>query len=1059
MTGPEDQLGHIMESLKERAKELKCLYRVDELLSDVKRPLHEVMRELVGCLPAGWQFPDVCCARLRVHDSVSTSSGFEESPWSMGADILVEGKQVGEVQVYYTVARPNADEGPFLREERRLIQAIADRIGLFVMQQHIHQAHSSWETAMRTIHARGRREWGVILDFLRRTDQGLLDRMTRKMINHLCWTGNEEAETLLRQLLSREGGESAVLDENQPAQKAAMLDLATLTERAFEIASRRLGEDEVLSCIQEWIEEEKSGYLINTLENTQSGLAEIIEAVERFRGSEALAGELSESVHKSLRVSLLRRLFVDDLAFINVAKEYVDVADFYELLDHIVYPATSHGHLGGKSAGLFVSSHVVRKSPEREKYFPNLKVPKTWYVSSDAIQEFIRHNDLEELYNRKYMEIERVRLEYPHIVQVFINSHFPPELTKGLAAALDDFEDQPLIVRSSSLLEDQLGSAFSGKYKSLFLANQGTKKERLDALQDAIAEVYASVFSPDPIEYRAQRGLLDFHEEMGLMIQTVVGKRVGDYYLPAWAGVAFGDNEFRWSPRIKREDGIVRLVPGLGTRAVDRLADDYPVLLSPGQPGLRVNVSADEIQRYSPNKIDVINLRTCMLETHDVRAFLREMGHRYPAVRHVISIADGDRVRKPVGLEPDWEKDDIIVTFQGLIEDTGFVESMNWLLRLLRERLGATPDIEFACDGEDFYLLQCRSQSHSEEYAPAPIPQDVPAEQIVFSANRYISNGRVPDVSHIVYVDPEKYAEIESLDGLRTVGTIVGRLNQVLPKRQFVLIGPGRWGSRGDIKLGVHVTYSDINNAAALLEVARKKGNYVPELSFGTHFFQDLVESDIRYIPLYPDEDGNVFNERFLRGARNILPHILPRFSSFGDTVRVVDVPSVSDGRVLRVLLNADLDRALGYLAPPGATGEAQVGKAPELAPVSDEHWRWRLRLAERMAQQIDPDRFGVKAMYVLGSTKNATARPGSDLDLLLHVGDDEEKRKELALWLEGWSRSLAEMNYLRTGYRSDGLLDVHLITDDDIEKRTSWAVKIGAVTDAARPLPLRRSG
>ncbi|MBK6678651.1 MAG: hypothetical protein IPG53_00820 [Ignavibacteriales bacterium] len=98
--------------------------------------------------------------------------------------------------------------------------------------------------------------------------------------------------------------------------------------------------------------------------------------------------------------------------------------------------------------------------------------------------------------------------------------------------ALDDFGDRPIIVRSSSLLEDQVGSAFSGKYKSLFLANQGSKPERLSALMDAIAEVYASTFGPDPIEYRTERGLIDFHEEMGIMIMEVVGTRVGDYFFP-----------------------------------------------------------------------------------------------------------------------------------------------------------------------------------------------------------------------------------------------------------------------------------------------------------------------------------------------------------------------------------------------------------------------------------------------------------------------------------------------------------------------------------------------
>ena len=193
-----------------------------------------------------------------------------------------------------------------------------------------------------------------------------------------------------------------------------------------------------------------------------------------------------------------------------------------------------------------------------------------------------------------------------------------------------------------------MGAAFSGKYKSLFLANQGSKQERLDAVMDAIAEVYASTFSPDPIEYRSERGLIDFGEEMGIMIQEVVGKKVGKYYLPAYAGVAVSNNEFRWSPRIKRKDGLVRLVPGLGTRAVDRLSDDYPILVAPGQPNLRVNVTTDEVIRYSPEKIDVINLETNDFETLDIRDFLKEVGYELPAVNKMVSIVDVPSVCTPM---------------------------------------------------------------------------------------------------------------------------------------------------------------------------------------------------------------------------------------------------------------------------------------------------------------------------------------------------------------------------------------------------------------------------
>jgi pyruvate,water dikinase len=116
--------------------------------------------------------------------------------------------------------------------------------------------------------------------------------------------------------------------------------------------------------------------------------------------------------------------------------------------------------------------------------------------------------------------------------------------------------------------------------------------------------------------------------------------------------------------------------------------------------------------------------------------------------------------------------------------------------------------------------------------------------------------------------------------------------------------------------------------------------------------------------------------------------------------------------------------------------------------------------MALRIAALIDPVRFGVKAAYVFGSTKNATAGPASDIDLLLHVEPDGDRRRALSLWLDGWSQSLAEANYLRTGYRTEGLLDVHYVTDEDIAGGANpFATKIGAVTDPARPLPLGKEG
>ena len=192
----------------------------------------------------------------------------------------------------------------------------------------------------------------------------------------------------------------------------------------------------------------------------------------------------------------------------------------------------------------------------------------------------MRDNNLDELNEYKYRDILEIRINYPKVVQTIKNSHLSPYVMNELHQIIDQCEGKPLIIRSSSLLEDQIDSAFSGKYKSLFLTNTGSKTERFNSLVNGILEVLASMFNPDSIQYRKERNLLDCAEQMGVMVQEVVGTRVGPFYFPLYAGVAFSNNELRWSPRVKREDGLVRIVMGLGTRAVDRVGDDFPVLIS-----------------------------------------------------------------------------------------------------------------------------------------------------------------------------------------------------------------------------------------------------------------------------------------------------------------------------------------------------------------------------------------------------------------------------------------------------------------------------------------------
>ncbi|MCK5033861.1 MAG: PEP/pyruvate-binding domain-containing protein, partial [Calditrichia bacterium] len=590
----------------------------------------------------------------------------------------------------------------------------------------------------------------------------------------------------------------------------------------------------ILTNIQKWIQQDRTSFLVRITSDMNSSLTDISNAVRKYFQMAPEGLELWPAARIGVRAALIRRFLSEQLEFVIIAKNFLKITDFAELMQRIIFPTGSHGKLGGKSAGVFLAVNILKTFEKQEEILKDIKTPKSWYVTSDAMIHFMYHNNLEELLEQKYKTIEEVRQEYIHVVQLFKNSNFPHEIVQGLAMALDDLGDKPIIVRSSSVLEDRLGTAFSGKYKSLFLANRGTKSERLDALMDAIAEVYASTLGPDPMEYRAERGLIDFHEEMGILIQEVVGRQIGDYFFPAYAGVAFSNNEFRWSPRIKREDGLIRIVPGLGTRAVDRLSDDYPILIAPGQPGLRANIRFEDIIRYSPVKMDVIDLKTNKFTTVELKDIVKKHGDEFPKLEQYISILKENHLTKPLAFNIDYANDDFIVTFEGLIEKTPFVKKTHAILKTLQNSLGTPVDIEFASDGENFYLLQCRPQSYSKYDAPSPIPTNIPKDQLIFTADKYISNGIVPDISFIVYVDPDAYNNISDLNELKSVGTVIGKLNQLLPRKHFILMGPGRWGSRGDIKLGVNVTYSDINNTAMLIEIAKRKKDYTPDLSFGT---------------------------------------------------------------------------------------------------------------------------------------------------------------------------------------------------------------------------------
>jgi hypothetical protein len=282
-------------------------------------------------------------------------------------------------------------------------------------------------------------------------------------------------------------------------------------------------------------------------------------------------------------------------------------------------------------------------------------------------------------------------------------------------------------------------------------------------------------------------------------------------------------------------------------------------------------------------------------------------------MNRVFSIYRDRQILPMVGVMAQVDPRELVVTFDGLLR-SGFPRELKAMLDLLENGLGEPVDVEFAHDGRSLFMLQCRALSRGTLAKRVEIPEMAP-EQQVFSADRYVQMGQVRNLEYVVLVDPRDYESLETREAMLRVARTVGTVNKSLPPQRFILMGPGRWGSRGDIRLGVAVTYADISRTAVLVEIARKKGSYLPDVSFGTHFFNDLVESGIHYLPLYPDDPGVVWNEEFLEKAPNCLAEVAPDFADMAGVVRVIRVADVADGRLLQLVMDAETDRALAYLA------------------------------------------------------------------------------------------------------------------------------------------------
>ena len=618
------------------------------------------------------------------------------------------------------------------------------------------------------------------------------------------------------------------------------------------------------------------------------------------------------------KVVLIKVLISDDLEFVRVAKEYLSLEDLHWIHNHRV----GRGKIGGKAAGLVLAWTILNQTLSRftDGSDPvRLTIPETYFVGADVSYEFMQANHLVPYLNQKYKSIDEIQGDYPAIQTGYTQGYFAPDIIDELREVLATVGDQPLIVRSSSLLEDNFELSFAGMYESVFCPNQGTPDENLTALTQAIARVYASVYNPDVLLYRKQRGFLDYDERMAALIQVVQGERYRNFHFPAAAGVAYSHNLYMWNPKLRREDGFARLVVGLGTRAVDRVGEDYPRMVALSHPNLRPESGAQEIRSYSQYFMDVLNLETNHLETRPITDIL---AGDYPNLRYLASVDKGDYISPMVYTDRSLNPHSLVITLEGLLTQTPFANHLKTILKALEFSYSRPVDIEFTVvlgrehprPSVEFHLLQCRPLAGSARAEKILFPERLAEGDTIFGTEKLVPTGQVRGINYIVYVDPERYLNLADPSRKLELGRLIGRLNERLEGQRFILMGPGRWGSSNP-DLGVKVTYADFYNTRALVEIGWAQGKSRPTLSYGTHFFQDLVESNIYPLAIFPGEAGNPFNTSFFETALNALPVLLPGDDRHADFVKVIDVPATTGGRTLELVMSGDEARALAYLA------------------------------------------------------------------------------------------------------------------------------------------------
>lgn len=642
-------------------------------------------------------------------------------------------------------------------------------------------------------------------------------------------------------------------------------------------------------------------------------------------------------VEKKTIKSAIKEILVDfligdrRLKLPHIRKILTDYRNIEQLI-LMVSKLYGKGTIGSKALGLETAYAILNNAAVRRKHQITLPVykPDSYYLGSNLLLDFFNHNKHLGKYRRlKNETFEKIITAQEELEHDFMSAKMPASVMQYLEKIIREI-DRPIIVRSSSKLEDNVDASFAGQYASFFLANEGSFEDRLDALEYAVRKTWRSLFSADAIVYRIKMGFLHRDEQMGILLQRVIGRKFDVKYLdsdtgeekirrffaPTVAAVGFSRNLiYILSNKMKQEDGIVRLVLGLGTRAVERkfayeASLSLPSFLPERNPYLR--------KKMSQAILDCIDLTANTIVSIPIGWAAKYSGKFYDLIQPFIAILKEGYLRKPTshfdieykGTLEERRDENIVVDFHSLLQlntkwkGYSFAKEFRNILQALEENFGHPVDVEFAININNkgipkFYILQSRALVEFNGSKEVTIPS-YRKNELLIENNECLTHGFTGTGSnYLIYVDSLEYKNYpDKAEVARAIGKIVHHPD--LRDEGIIAILPGRTGSNNP-ELGVPVRFNEISEINGLVEYGDDV--LTSDISYGTHFYTGMKDVKIGLMPVQKKSPKSFFNDEFFRKTKSVTAEFIPN-SGIGEALRVIRISDIFKNKKAFMYLN-----------------------------------------------------------------------------------------------------------------------------------------------------------